>query len=409
MDETSVCLFHGSGKGTVMTRKRKTRDQALDGGAVPQEPVQKVSRSMRRTCMTHVGFVCDRPEIQPKLPQVVIGNEHTFPAATFAGLQGRAPANVHLVRQRSAWNNSDLLVQILGALSAVLAPYLHELQPIFLMDACRVHITQPVLRACWRGKLWPVIVPAKLTWLLQPCDTHAFMQYKATLKAEYQKARARTADGQLGIDQFLDALYSTIRSTLQGRRWALAFEVDGFGDGQAMLSSYARRQLEYDRPPVVPNALPTAELVQLCFPKTKAASKAAGSITRPMANLCSHGPMPQPLALPAPAAAKALPAPPIARAAPLGLRRLAPPPAPRDGPQTRAQSRLLAASAKGAPPRAAAVGSSSAAPPPAPKQGPQSRAQSLLLAALAKGTPPPPRRRHRMAAVASSSTAEAPV
>ena len=85
----------------------------------------------------------------------------------------------------------------------------------------------------------------------------AYKEYKEVLKAEYQKARAIAADGQLTIGQFLDALYRTIRSTLQGRRWALAFDQDGFGHGQSSLSSFALRQLEYDRPPSAPKALPS--------------------------------------------------------------------------------------------------------------------------------------------------------
>ena len=179
MGETSVCLFQGDSKGTVVARKRKIRGHAPGGAAVAMEPAQKVSRSMRRTCVTHVAFVCDRPDIQPLLPQVVVGNERTFPATAFAGLQGSAPRNVHLVRQKSAWNNSALLVSLLKALAAVLAPYLDELQPIFLMDACKVHITQAVLQACWAGKLWPVLVPARLTWLLA-----AALRYSRFLEAQ---------------------------------------------------------------------------------------------------------------------------------------------------------------------------------------------------------------------------------
>ena len=254
---------------------------------------------------------------------------------------------MHLVRQKSAWNNSALFVMILKALAAVLTPYLDELQPVLLMDACKVHSTQAVLQACWAGNLWPVLVPARLTWLLQPCDTHAFLRYKEVLKAQYQKARASTADGQLTIGQFLGALYSTIRSTLQGRRWALAFDEDGFGHGQSLLSSFALRQLECDRPPFVPNALPSAEQVQLCLPKGKAAAKAAGSILRPMAKLCSHGPAPKPAVLAAPPAAEVSPAPLVAHGVRLFPKRPAPPPA--QGPQTRSQSRLLAALAKGPP------------------------------------------------------------
>ena len=65
MDETSVCLWQGGGKGTVICRKRR----APDG----PEPAERVSRAKRRACLTHVAFICDRPELQPILPQVLVG------------------------------------------------------------------------------------------------------------------------------------------------------------------------------------------------------------------------------------------------------------------------------------------------------------------------------------------------
>ena len=90
MDETSVCSFQGGGKGTVVFKKR--RDPPAD------EPVERASRAKRRCCLTHVAFICDRPDIQPVLPQVLIANETTLPASQLAALQAAAPANVYLVR-----------------------------------------------------------------------------------------------------------------------------------------------------------------------------------------------------------------------------------------------------------------------------------------------------------------------
>ena len=56
-DETSICLFQGSGKGTIFVKKVK----------------QKVSKSQKRKNLTLLSFVCDRADIQPHLPQVIIG------------------------------------------------------------------------------------------------------------------------------------------------------------------------------------------------------------------------------------------------------------------------------------------------------------------------------------------------
>ena len=200
--------------------------------------------------------------------------------------------------------------------------------------------------------IWPVVVPAKMTWLLQPCDTHAFLKLKTRLKiVSYPKARARAgaSDGSLSVAEFLEALYDAIRVALVERRWEGAFVQDGYGRDQAWLAKHTLRQLEYEQPPEVPCAQPSIEQLQLCFPKRAAVPQA--TLFKPF----------QALALPAAPAAKAAP---IAKARLLAPRRPAvlssaarlalPPPeaaaAPlRDGPVTRSQSRLIAALAKGRP------------------------------------------------------------
>ena len=52
LDETSVCLYQGDAKGTVM--RSKTRQRGCDGSA------QRVGRKKRRTCLTHIAFICDQ-------------------------------------------------------------------------------------------------------------------------------------------------------------------------------------------------------------------------------------------------------------------------------------------------------------------------------------------------------------
>ena len=56
--------------------------------------------------MTFVALVCDVPEVQRVLPQIIIGNFHTLRASDMAALRAKLPGNVVLLRQRSAWNNN---------------------------------------------------------------------------------------------------------------------------------------------------------------------------------------------------------------------------------------------------------------------------------------------------------------
>ena len=257
LDETSVCLFQGGGKGTVFVQKRRR------GG----EPVQRVSRAKRRSCFTHVGLICDRPDLQPLLPQFVIGNFATFLERDMHSLRARCPSNVVLVRQKSAWNNDRLCAIIVRRLAIALRSHLADLQVVLFLDAVRLHTAPFVLRACNDVQIWPVLVPAKTTWLLQPLDTHAFQAFKAHLRERYQGSRAELALGDLDIFQFLECLYDAIRRVLQGRRWSTAFDADGFGAHQAGVSPVVMRQLQMDGPLAIPSTRPTLAQLQVCFPR----------------------------------------------------------------------------------------------------------------------------------------------
>ena len=137
LDETSVCLFQGGGKGTVFVKK--------SGG---KKPEQKVSRGKRRCCLTHVGLICDKSDLQPVLPQVIIGSEATFLVRDFDALKASCPASAHLLRQKSAWNNITTFINIINLLAAALERHIGELQPILFLDACKIHLSSRVVAAC---------------------------------------------------------------------------------------------------------------------------------------------------------------------------------------------------------------------------------------------------------------------
>ena len=67
LDETSICLYQGSAKGDIFVSRGR-------------RPTQMVPRAKRRCWLTDIAVVCDASELQPLLPQVVVGNEATFRA-----------------------------------------------------------------------------------------------------------------------------------------------------------------------------------------------------------------------------------------------------------------------------------------------------------------------------------------
>lgn len=323
VDETAVCLFQGTGKGTIMAGKKRRRDG----------PVQRVNRATRRTYLTHVAFICDNPFYQKFLPQVLIGNEHTLLVRDMPELQRKCPGHFTLLRQKSAWNNKQLMCTIVEKLARALAPFAAKVQPILLMDVAKLHWAPPVVNICERKGVWPMPVPAKLTWLLQPCDTHMFQAYKLHLRKAYQRRRAdATTAGPLDIKQLLDCVYETTEYVVEDRSgWKRAFQDDGFGARQAQLSVFRKRHLELEAKPEVGDDKPSVDQVKLCFPKKQKVP--------PMTKLfrCS--------ALQAPPAPPRMLVLPPSSGVPRGVRLPGPGPSSAStvrGPRTRSEHRLAA-------------------------------------------------------------------
>lgn len=253
LDETAVCVFQGGCDGHVFVSKRRA-------------PVESVSISKRRRYMTHVAVVVDRADLQPLMPQFLIGNEATFLQTELHTLRAQCSANVHLVRQKSAWNNSKLCARIIRELKKVLAPYMDVVQPVLLMDTARIHLAD-ALMACRRTGIWPALVPPKVTWLMQPLDTDGLSLYKHVLRQAYQRARASSADGEASMLDVIRCVCEAVRVVLQGRRWAIALDADGFGHRQARLSARIQHHLELATVPEIQVARPSLEQLRLCFPR----------------------------------------------------------------------------------------------------------------------------------------------
>ena len=257
MDETAICEFQGGGaKGNVFIDKTV-------------RAVLNVSHGSRRTYLIHVAFLCDESALQPHLPQFIIANERTIPQSQLAALRAACPANIHVLRRSSSWVCGGLAAYFVRMLAAALAPFTGARQPILFLDACRAHLANCVFAARAATGVWPVVVPARMTWLLQPVDTHTFLPYKIRLQQLCHLARVGTADGSLSLAQLLEAICCAIREVLQDRRWDTAFDRDGYGVGQTGVSLRVLRELGAGWPPIIPATRPTLAQIQTCFPRNR--------------------------------------------------------------------------------------------------------------------------------------------
>ena len=186
-----------------------------------------------------------------------------------SALRSKCPANVTLLRRKSSFVNGDVMVYIVRLLAAALAAYMHLVQPILHLDTFSAHWKPQVLNACCKAGIWPLFIPALMTWFLQPLDTDGFASYKFKIQRDYMDGRIRFGGEVDSLDLLLECIYAATRDVLDVVNWAQAFSRAGFSAGQDALSSKRMQELKCGALAISCNR-PSADDLRLCFPRRQA-------------------------------------------------------------------------------------------------------------------------------------------
>ena len=260
LDETSVPVVFTGGKGNIVAVRGKHAWRTM--------PRQRLGRAHVRMFFTHVGIICNKPLIQPLLPQVIFVGAHTITLAEWRDLTANLPNNVYVKRMPKGWNNTQQHRIIIRIWGLILGPFLATMQPILSFDAAPLHLAQEVLREITSAHIWYIVVPARLTWMLQPLDSHAFVLYKNYLRRGFTDA-VGNGDTRSFMRRMLDLVIGAIRYILQGRNWQKAFEQNGFAPDLDSISDFVRHQCGPVPLPPLPLACPTADQLRICWPRNR--------------------------------------------------------------------------------------------------------------------------------------------
>jgi len=253
LDETAVSCSWPQVRGNVVKPRLWFRKR--------RGPFAKSKLKTIRTAVTHVALITHRSDVQAVLPQIFIGNEVAFPLDALESCQ--KPPTVQFWRNKSSWNSVALMQRVVREVRAALHAF-PNIQPILIMDAAPIHLHPRVLEQGMKSDIWMACVPAGLTWLLQPLDTHAFSLYKAWLRNEFRVERSA---GPVSVQQWLDLLCRGATTFLCGRRWHRAFEADGIIGLRRTLSDSLRDHYaltDAGTPEAVP---PTEQELQVLLPR----------------------------------------------------------------------------------------------------------------------------------------------
>ena len=109
-------------------------------------------------------------------------------------------------------------------------------------------------------------IPASLTFLLQPCDTHVFSALKQFLRKKWQVRMSQNAN-RISVQEWLSMIFQSVRSVLQGTKWEAAFLSTGALACQKQVAPRTFSRMGLIARPIVPPGPPTAEEAALVFPR----------------------------------------------------------------------------------------------------------------------------------------------
>ena len=147
-----------------------------DGAA--NEPIHRVNRKARETNTTFIGFIADNAEINAVLPNVLRGNNSQLKVTDWQAYLNAADNAYEIVREESGWIDTGKWSRVITKLGRILQPFQDRFEFIVLWDAHKAHVHWRHFVLAGRYKMRLVVVPARLTWLMQPLDTHAFGLFK---------------------------------------------------------------------------------------------------------------------------------------------------------------------------------------------------------------------------------------
>ena len=233
------------------------------------------TRGEQRMHFTFVAMICDVPWIQNLLPQVLVVPQRCLPENLWRKIVSELPHNTYLLRNKSMWLNTGIFRSILRLLRKIL--HHHHIQRrykvILYLDAFGGHISIGSLQQMHAYHYWFVLLPASLTWLLQPLDVKTFALVKRFLRQRFLSYTSQAQDGPHILKALRDLIVA-IERFFTNQDWSCAFIALGLS-GIPATSKTLLRELVWDAPPPVSRERPDEEAIRENTPRGRCLNAAA--------------------------------------------------------------------------------------------------------------------------------------
>jgi hypothetical protein len=161
------------------------------------------------------------------------------------------------------------MCSIVSWLAAALRPFMDCWQPVLFVDCCTAHLNPNVFELRRDLGIWIMVIPACLTYMMQPLDTIIFCSFKSKLADFYRAAKMSNDGGFVGIIDLISAIIGSSDFALQGRRWAHSCSRMGFGSSQANVNKLMMHELQLTSKPIVSSCRPSVDLLRVILPRSR--------------------------------------------------------------------------------------------------------------------------------------------
>ena len=209
---------------------------------------------------TMVGLIAADPSLQVHCKQLLLCKDGNLDSVTKAALAAVGPP-LEWLRGTAGWTNGEHMCSVLTAIRRPFLAAFPNRHIILFMDSASQHVSHRVLAHANRLRMQIVLIPASLTWLLQPLDTHVFSLLKRKMVSLQQAVRAADPHGRLHQTAWVDILQEAVRDVISSRDWSAAFAGNGLLGITSRIRSAVLGELGACLP--LPLQAPTDE--QLCW------------------------------------------------------------------------------------------------------------------------------------------------
>jgi hypothetical protein len=219
MDETSLSSIRDYSLGNVAADSRRTEQTHLWQGAATPAPL-KLSKT------TLLASICNRADIQPHLPQIrlprcIVGKPaRREDRAALAA----APAPLEIWHGTRGSVTMSVLMKYMLRLKHRMHKIGCTLPTVLLLDACPVHLSEQTLAFAASQSIQLAFIPARMTWLLQPLDTHVFAGLKRSIRRLHADQCIASPNGAVSRGCTIRQQHRAISEELSDKSWSRSME-----------------------------------------------------------------------------------------------------------------------------------------------------------------------------------------